>query len=255
MGDTRSLDRARGRIERVASELDVPAPTEQMAQQLLDTVHEELDTDGRRMDVLGAAALSLSCKHQKLPVTPEMVSQTWGAETDDAYGDFETKLLHRRLETVRDATGLNPPPTEPTELVEGYRESLGVPEQVTESTREILEQLMVVAPEEVTGGTSPSGNAAGALYIAVCELGLRQGYTQSDIADAGGVTEVTIRKRYQRIAEAGAIDRECREGTERGPCLVLDSLDTPHPSGVLLSTRPVGYPLGHDSFEIGSANG
>lgn len=201
MADTRSLDQAKERIETVATELGVPEATERMAVQLLDVVHDQVDTEGLRMDILGAASLALACKHQSLPVTPKIVSTTWGDVTDDAYGDFETKLLLRRLEKVKSATEVNPPPTEPTELVEGYRETLGAPEEVTEAAGEILERLMTEAPEEVTGGTSPSGNAAGAFYLAACELGLRQEFTQERVADSSEVSKMTVRNRYQRIAE------------------------------------------------------
>jgi hypothetical protein len=83
----------------------------------LDVIHDQVNTERLRMDVLGAASLALACKHQSLPVTTKIVSTTWGNVTDDAYGDFETKLHLRRLEKVKRATGVNPPPTEPTELV------------------------------------------------------------------------------------------------------------------------------------------
>lgn len=201
MTETRSVNRAKDRIDSVADKLNVPDTTRTAAKQLLDGVHENTETGGSRMDVLGAASLSLACKNEGLPITPDIVSRTWQDLTDDSYGDFENKLVLRRLEKVKDTTGLNPPPTEPIDLIDGYRDSLGAPNRLGQTAKEILEDLMKQAPEEITNGNSPSGNAAGAFYLAAREEGLRQEYTQEDIAAVGEVSELTIRKRYKSIAE------------------------------------------------------
>ena len=49
-------------------------------------------------------------------------------------------------------------------------------------------------------GKGPMGIAAAALYIASVSTGHRR--TQREIAEACGVTEVTIRNRYKEVAAA-----------------------------------------------------
>ncbi|MEM4391700.1 MAG: transcription initiation factor IIB, partial [Candidatus Nitrosotenuis sp.] len=53
---------------------------------------------------------------------------------------------------------------------------------------------------EVSAGKDPMGLAAAALYLACVMLG--ENKTQKDIAQAAGVTEVTIRNRYKGLKEA-----------------------------------------------------
>jgi transcription initiation factor TFIIB len=52
----------------------------------------------------------------------------------------------------------------------------------------------------VSAGKDPMGFAASALYVA-CTLE-NDGKTQRDIAEAAGVTEVTIRNRYKGLRAA-----------------------------------------------------
>ncbi|KXB04619.1 transcription initiation factor IIB, partial [candidate division MSBL1 archaeon SCGC-AAA382A03] len=46
---------------------------------------------------------------------------------------------------------------------------------------------------------SPSGTAAGAIYIAGLKCGERR--TQKEVAEVADVTQVTVRNRYKEIAE------------------------------------------------------
>ena len=52
---------------------------------------------------------------------------------------------------------------------------------------------------KLTFGKDPSGMAGAALYIACLECGER--VTQKKIAEAAGVTEVTIRNRYKSLVK------------------------------------------------------
>ena len=65
------------------------------------------------------------------------------------------------------------------------------------------------AKYDVTSGKGPIGVAAAALYIAAVLEGERK--TQREVADAIGVTEVTIRNRYKEMVEALGIKEEVEE--------------------------------------------
>ena len=53
---------------------------------------------------------------------------------------------------------------------------------------------------KISAGKDPMGLAAAALYVACVTLG--ENKTQRDVAEAAGVTEVTIRNRYKGLKVA-----------------------------------------------------
>ncbi|NIO23215.1 MAG: hypothetical protein GTN38_04285, partial [Candidatus Aenigmarchaeota archaeon] len=65
------------------------------------------------------------------------------------------------------------------------------------------------AKYDVTSGKGPIGVAAAALYIAAVLEGEKK--TQREVADAIGVTEVTIRNRYKEMVETLGIKDEVEE--------------------------------------------
>ena len=65
------------------------------------------------------------------------------------------------------------------------------------------------AKHDVTSGKGPIGVAAAALYIAAVLKGEKK--TQREVADAIGVTEVTIRNRYKEMVETLGIKDEVEE--------------------------------------------
>jgi len=66
--------------------------------------------------------------------------------------------------------------------------------------RRALEILAEARKMGVAAGKDPVGLAASALYVASTLSG--EGKTQRDIAQAAGVTEVTIRNRYKNLRAA-----------------------------------------------------
>jgi transcription initiation factor TFIIB len=59
--------------------------------------------------------------------------------------------------------------------------------------------------KRAAAGKDPMGLAAAALYIACLQHNEKK--TQKDIADAAGVTEVTVRNRYKALQKATSITR------------------------------------------------
>lgn len=202
MVETRSGERAKERTAAVGASLHLPEATVTTAKTMFDQVHSELDFEGRKADQLAAAALTIACKNASLPVTVNDITNEWSEVADDQTGDFPVKFVSRRLDTVSETTGVSPPPTDPTGLTRRYAQELNVPKRVATAADNILQDLMESSPEIITRGTAPSGNAAAALYLAARVNDARLEFTQSDIGDVADVTEVTIRNRYQEMAEA-----------------------------------------------------
>ena len=71
----------------------------------------------------------------------------------------------------------------------------GMPDRTAAAARRVVKR----ADEHIIN-KSPSGRAAGAIYIAVLATGVR--VSQRQIADAAGVTPVTVRNCYTALCDA-----------------------------------------------------
>jgi len=98
------------------------------------------------------------------------------------------KLLANRL-------GMRLAPVSPLEYVGRFCAKLKLKKHVEERAREIIKEAL---ERDITSGRGPTGIAASAIYIAAILCGERK--TQKDVAEATGVTEVTLRARYKEIA-------------------------------------------------------
>ncbi len=86
------------------------------------------------------------------------------------------------------------PVVDPARCISKIASRAGMKEK---TQRRALEILAMAGPMRVSAGKDPMGFAASALYVA-CTLE-NDGKTQRDIAEAAGVTEVTIRNRYKGL--------------------------------------------------------
>ncbi len=228
MSETEAVARVRDRIEAVGEALGIPADTIETAELLLTRARTELEFEGRNVDAIAAAALLIACKQGGLPITLGDVSRAWQTTppTDGVSPEFEEKLVSRRMNTLTDTLSVPAPPTQPTDLTDRYARELDMPEEMADVADRILRDVLEAEPSVVAGGTSPSGSAAAALYLAAKLNGLRLEFTQDRIADVAGTTEVTIRTNYQRLADAlggeDALETEPRYRIDRQTVSTLD---------------------------------
>src|SRR3989304_1997452 len=87
-------------------------------------------------------------------------------------------------------------PAPPEDYIPRFASMLGLSDKVQARATRLLKQAM---KNEATAGKGPTGVAAAALYIAAVFEGEKR--TQREIADAIGVTEVTIRNRFKELVE------------------------------------------------------
>lgn len=177
-------------IRQLADALEVPAVATQMAETLF-TQYADQAEEVFLIELYAAAALYGACKVNEVLVSP--------SEVADVGEDLLTrKVLLQRSKQIASSLGLDASAfIEPTQYVDRYCEELGLQTAVTQRAMEILE---IAAEAGITGGKSPRGLAAAAIYNAALEHGAD--IRQSDIAAAAGVSEVTIRNRYQATAES-----------------------------------------------------
>ena len=81
---------------------------------------------------------------------------------------------------------------------------------MTEKTQRRAREILRMAQEaRISAGKDPMGLAASALYVACTLEGEEK--TQKDIAEAAGVTEVTIRNRYKELLEELKLENEIKK--------------------------------------------
>ncbi len=83
---------------------------------------------------------------------------------------------------------------DPIRCIPKIGSKIGVDERTQQTAIELLHKA---EERKVIAGKDPTGLAAAAIYIACVINGERK--TQKDIAEAAGVTEVTVRNRYKTL--------------------------------------------------------
>ncbi len=142
---------------------------------------------GRSIPALIAASLYAACRNTETPRTLTDVANGINIKRKDVARCY--RLLLRELD-------LKMPVVDPSKCVARIASISGLNEKTKRKALEFLDEATRI---EVSAGKDPMGLAAAALYLACVMLG--ENKTQKDIAQAAGVTEVTIRNRYKGLKE------------------------------------------------------
>ena len=184
----RNLQFALGEIDRMASALGVPHSTREIASVIYRRALAADLIRGRSIEGVATAALYAACRQDGISRSLEEVS---------GVSRIERTPIGRTYRHLAEELALGLAPVDPTEYVPRFRSVLGLSEAVETTAAEIIEQT---ATKGLLSGKSPTGFAAGALYIAslLCE----ERIPQEEVADAAQVTSVTVRNHYQAQADA-----------------------------------------------------
>jgi transcription initiation factor TFIIB len=143
---------------------------------------------GRSIPGLVAAALYAACRDTETPRTLTDVANGINIKRKDVARCY--RLLLRELD-------LKMPVVDPIKCVARIASKAGLSEK---TKRRALQILKDAAEMEISAGKDPMGLAAAALYLSCVMNG--ENKTQKDVAQAAGVTEVTIRNRYKGLKES-----------------------------------------------------
>ncbi len=143
---------------------------------------------GRSIPGLVAAALYAACRDTETPRTLTDVANGINIKRKDVARCY--RLLLRELD-------LKMPVVDPIKCVARIASKAGLSEK---TKRKALLILKAAAELEISAGKDPMGLAAAALYLSCVMNG--ENKTQKDVAQAAGVTEVTIRNRYKGLKES-----------------------------------------------------
>ena len=140
---------------------------------------------GRSISALIASALYAACRDTETPRTLKDIANASNIKRKDIARCY--RLLLREL-------GLRMPVVNPINCISRIASKAGLSEKTKREATKILKNAEEV---KISAGKDPMGLAAAALYVACVTNG--ENKTQRDVAEAAGVTEVTIRNRYKGL--------------------------------------------------------
>lgn len=185
---------AQEEIDRLSSLLSIPEQTREGSQAIYREAWENDLIHGRSIEKILAASIYMACRTHNVPRTLDEIENATNVGRKDIIKTC--KLLAKRLD-VRLA------PSSPLEYVSRFCAKLNLEKHVEERAREIINDAL---EKDITSGRGPTGIAASAIYIAAILCEDRK--TQKDVAEATGVTEVTLRVRYKELARELGIKAE-----------------------------------------------
>jgi len=190
----RNLSFALSELQRLVSFLGLPKSVhEEVAKKYEQAVDRGL-VRGRSMESVIASLLYAVTREMGTPRTLEEIAEASGVERREIGRTYRyiARELHVRIL-----------PAPPQDYVPRFASMLGLSDKVQARAIQFLREAK---KNEVTSGKGPTGVAAAALYIAAVLEGEKR--TQREIADAIGVTEVTIRNRFKELVENLGIEEE-----------------------------------------------
>ena len=181
----RSLPEATRLLDRYVSVLDLPRSARDEAGFLCRKALQRGLARGRSLELLVAGAVYAACRIDGVPRTLDELAKATGLRRHR--GGAAYRCLHRELSLAVHAA-------QATDYVQRFCSELGLDNRVEQ---EAMRLLRAFEPPTSSSSASPCGSAGAAIYLAA--LACRQPRSEKAIAKVAGVSEVTLRNRYQDL--------------------------------------------------------
>ena len=143
---------------------------------------------GRSINKLMVATVYIACRSCRVPRTLDEIAEVTS---------FDKKTIGTNYRFLVRELGLKLPIISPSDYVPRFASKLNLSSQVEVKSIELVNAAKEMG---LTSGKDPASFAAAGLYASSILLGERR--TQTEIAKALGVTEVTIRNRFKELNNA-----------------------------------------------------
>jgi len=142
---------------------------------------------GRSISAMVGSALYAACREVGTPRTLKDIAEVMNIKKGDLAACYR-KLVYE--------LDLKIPVVDSVQNVARIASKIGISEK---TKRYAIEILRKAEENKLSAGKNPMSLAATALYISCLKMG--ENHSQRDLAEAGNVTEVTIRNRYKGLLE------------------------------------------------------
>ena len=190
----RNLRQALNELNRLKDKLTISSSVLEKAAYLYRKALEKKLVRGRSISAMIAASLYAACRDTETPRTLKDVAEAANVKRKDISRCY--RLLHLELE-------LKMPVVDSIQCIPRISSKLKVTEKIKRFAAKILKETQ---ERQETAGKDPMGLAAAALYFSCVINGVS--ITQQTLAEAAGVTEVTIRNRYKALKEANILESD-----------------------------------------------
>jgi transcription initiation factor TFIIB len=181
----RNLSQAMAELDRLTDKIRVPASIKEQAALIYRRALDKGLVRGRSILAIAAASLYASCRFTQTPRTLKEVSKASYVRRKDIARCY--RLLIRELNLMM-------PVADPIFSVPKIASKIAIRERTQQTAIKLLHSA---EEKKIIAGKDPMGLAAAAIYIACVIEGEKK--TQKEIAEAAGVTEVTVRNRYKGL--------------------------------------------------------
>lgn len=181
----RNLAQAMAELDRLSDKTYIPSPIKEKAAVIYRKALDKGLVRGRSIAAIAAAALYAACRERGTPRTLREIAESSLVDKKDVARCY--RLLLRELD-------IQMPLADPLTYISKIAERTGISGRTQGIAIKILREAK---KKRASAGKDPMGLAAAALYIACLQNSEKK--TQKDIAEAAGVTEVTVRNRYKTL--------------------------------------------------------
>jgi len=181
----RNLRQALSELNKLKDKVAISSNVLEKAAYLYRKALEKKLVRGRSISAMIAASLYAACRDTETPRTLKDIADAANVKRKDISRCY--RLLHNELD-------LKMPVVDSIQCIARISSKL----KITEKTkRYAIKVLQDAQDRKESAGKDPMGLAATALYLSCVQNGVS--ITQRDLAEAAGVTEVTIRNRYKGL--------------------------------------------------------
>lgn len=181
----RNLAQAMAELDRLSDKVYIPPSIKEKAAVIYRKALDKGLVRGRSIAAITAAAVYAACRGSGIPRALHEIAEASLVDKKDVARCY--RLLLRELD-------LHMPIADPLTYVSKIAERTGISGKTQGIAIPILREAR---KKRAAAGKDPMGLAAAALYIACLQSNEKK--TQKDIAEAAGVTEVTVRNRYKTL--------------------------------------------------------
>jgi transcription initiation factor TFIIB len=181
----RNLRQALSELNKLKDKVAISANVLEKAAYLYRKALEKKLVRGRSISAMIAASLYAACRDTETPRTLKDIADAANVKRKDISRCY--RLLHNELD-------LKMPVVDSVQCIARISSKLKISEK---TKRYAIKVLQDAQDRKESAGKDPMGLAATALYLSCVQNGVS--ITQRDLAEAAGVTEVTIRNRYKGL--------------------------------------------------------
>ncbi|MHA1785407.1 MAG: transcription initiation factor IIB [Candidatus Helarchaeota archaeon] len=181
----KNLSIAMNEIRRLCSQLRLPEYVNESSATLYRKIYKKDLLKGRSIKSMVAAAIYIVCRRNNVPISLKSITNL-SLESE--------KTIRKAYRTVLQELDIKVNSIDATSLISRIGGELGISNQIEKRARAIVEKAK---KNNSLIGKDPKGIAAAAIYISCLESGKRK--SQTSIAKAANVTEVTLRNRYKEL--------------------------------------------------------